>query len=48
LIDKALDKFNKQNVDKNGNYHPIIWKGQQLANKGFAFYLCGKFGREVM
>ena len=38
----------KDSKDKNGNYHPIIWKGKQLANKSYAFYLCGKFGREVM
>ena len=31
-----------------GKYHPIIWKGQQLSNKGFAFYLTGKFGRELL
>ena len=31
-----------------GKYHPIIWKGQQLANKGFAFYLTGKFGRNLL
>ena len=36
----------KDSKDKKGNYHPIIWKGQQLSNKGFAFYLTGKFGRE--
>ena len=38
----------KDSKDKNGNYHPIIWKGQQLANKGFAFYLTGKFGRNLL
>ena len=31
-----------------GKYHPIIWKGQQLSDKGFAFYLTGKFGRELL
>ena len=31
-----------------GKYHPIIWKGQQLSNKGFAFYLTGKFGRNLL
>ena len=38
----------KDGKDKKGNYHPIIWKGQQLSNKGFAFYLTGKFGRELL
>ena len=38
----------KDSKDRNGNYHPIIWKGKQISNKGFAFYLTGKFGREVM
>ena len=31
-----------------GKYQPIIWKGQQLSDKGFAFYLTGKFGRELL
>ena len=31
-----------------GKYHTIIWKGQQLSDKGFAFYLTGKFGRELL
>ena len=31
-----------------GKYHPIIWKGQKLSDKGFAFYLTGKFGRELL
>ena len=31
-----------------GKYHPIIWKGQQLSDKGFAFYLTGKFGRNLL
>ena len=38
----------KDSKDKKGNYHPIIWKGQKLSNKGFAFYLTGKFGRELL
>ena len=38
----------KDSKDKKGNYHPIIWKGQQIANKGFAFYLTGKFGRNLL
>ena len=29
-------------------YHPIIWKGQQLSNKGFAFYLTGKYAKTIV
>ena len=38
----------KDSKDKNGNYHPIIWKGQQLSNKGFAFYLTGKYAKTIV
>ena len=38
----------KDSKDKKGNYHPIFWEGKQLSNKGYAFYLCGKFGRELL
>ena len=38
----------KDSKNKKGQYNPIIWKGQQLANKGFAFYLTGKFGRNLL
>ena len=29
----------KDSKDRNGNYHPITWEGQQISNKGYAFYL---------
>ena len=29
----------KDSKDRNGNYHPIKWEGQQISNKGFEFYL---------
>ena len=29
-------------------YHPIIWEGQQLSNKGFAFYLTGKYAKTIV
>ena len=29
-------------------YHPIIWKGQQLSNKGFAFYLTGRYAKTIV
>ena len=47
-LNGVLQIRTKDSKDKNGNYHPIIWKGQQLANKGFAFYLTGKFGRNLL
>ena len=38
----------KDSKDKNGNYHPIIWEGQQLSDKGFAFYLTGKYAKRIV
>ena len=32
----------------NGKYVPLTFAGTQLKDKGMAFYLCGKFGRNVM
>lgn len=32
----------------NGRYTPLSFAGTQLKDKGMAFYLCGKFGRNVM
>ena len=29
-------------------YHPITWKGQQLSNKGFAFYLTGRYAKTIV
>lgn len=31
-----------------GKYHPIRFAGVTLKDKGMAFYLCGKFGKEVL
>jgi hypothetical protein len=31
-----------------GKYHPIKFAGVTLKDKGMAFYLCGKFGKEVV
>ena len=28
-------------------YHPIIWEGKQLSNKGFAFYLTGRYAKTI-
>ena len=30
-----------------GKYHPIIWEGQQISNKGFAFYLTGRYAKTI-
>lgn len=32
----------------NGRYVPLTFAGCTLKNKGMAFYLCGKFGKEVV
>ena len=32
----------------NGRYVPLIFAGVTLKDKGMAFYLCGKFGKEVV
>ena len=31
-----------------GKYHPIVFAGVTLKDKGMAFYLCGRFGKEVV
>ena len=33
----------KDSKDRNGNYHPIKWAGKEISNKGFAFYLTGRY-----
>ena len=38
----------KDGKDRNGNYHPIYWKGQKMTNKGFAFYLTGKYAKSII
>ena len=38
----------KDSKDRNGNYHPIFWEGQQLSNKGFAFYLTGRYAKTIV
>ena len=35
----------KASKSKAGNYTPLMFAGQQLKNKGMAFYLCGQFGK---
>ena len=38
----------KDSKTANGNYHPITWKGQTLSNKGFAFYLTGRYAKTIV
>ena len=38
----------KDSKDRNGNYHPITWEGQELSNKGFAFYLTGRYAKTIV
>ena len=38
----------KDSKDRNGNYHPIKWEGQELSNKGFAFYLTGRYAKTIV
>ena len=55
FADKTPAAFNEKLMyistnakDKKGNYHPIYYNGELLSNKSYAFYLCGKFGRELL
>ena len=38
----------KDSKDRNGNYHPIIWEGKEISNKGFAFYLTGRYAKGIV
>ena len=45
---KVLQIRTKDSKDRNGNYHPIIWKREQISNKGFAFYLTGRYAKGII
>ena len=45
---KVLQIRTKDSKDRNGNYHPIIWKGEKMSNKGFAFYLTGRYAKGII
>ena len=47
-INGLLQIRTKDSKDRNGNYHPIYWKGQKMTNKGFAFYLTGKYAKSII
>ena len=38
----------KDSKDRNGNYHPIIWEGKEISNKGFALYLTGRYAKGIV
>ena len=31
-----------------GKYHPIIWNGKEISNKGYAFYLTGRYIKSLI
>ena len=45
---KGLLQIRTKDSKVKGKYHPIKFAGVTLMNKGMAFYLCGKFGKEVV
>ena len=45
---KVLQIRTKDSKDTKGNYHPIIWKGEKMSNKGFAFYLTGRYAKGIV
>ena len=38
----------KDSKNKKGQYNPITWKGQQISDKGFAFYLTGRYAKSIV
>ena len=38
----------KDSKDRNGNYHPIKWEGKEISNKGYAFYLTGRYTKSLI
>ena len=38
----------KDSKNKKGQYNPITWKGQQISDKGFAFYLTGRYAKTIV
>jgi len=47
-LNGVLQIRTKDSKDRNGNYHPITWKGQQISDKGFAFYLTGRYAKSIV
>ena len=42
-LNGVLQIRTKDSKDRHGNYHPIIWEGKEISNKGYAFYLTGRY-----
>ena len=38
----------KDSKDRNGHYHPIMWEGKEISNKGFACYLTGRYAKGII
>ena len=47
-LNGVLQIRTKDSKDKNGNYHTIICEGQKISDKGFAFYLTGKYAKTIV
>ena len=47
-LNGVLQIRTKDSKDRNGNYHPIYWEGKQISNKGYAFYLTGKYAKTIV
>ena len=47
-LNKVLQIRTKDSKDRNGNYHPIIWEGKEISNKGYAFYLTGRYAKGII
>ena len=47
-LNKVLQIRTKDSKDRNGNYHPIIWEGREISNKGYAFYLTGRYIKSLI
>ena len=47
-LNGVLQIRTKDSKDRNGNYHPIIWEGKEISNKGFAFYLTGRYAKTIV
>ena len=47
-LNGVLQIRTKDSKDRHGNYHPIKWEGKEISNKGYAFYLTGKYIKSLI
>ena len=47
-LNGVLQIRTKDSKDRNGNYHPIKWEGKEISNKGYAFYLTGRYAKSIV